>query len=81
MKRKMNEVNAARDEVRRQAVGSGDRSVKIRTYNFSAGSRNRIIGWRGSSKNYPLRKIIEGELDEMLNALQTADHADRMANA
>ena len=78
--KKMNEVNAARDEVRRQAVGSGDRSVKIRTYNFP---QDRVTDHRleGEFKNYPLRKIIEGELDEMLNALQTADHADRMANA
>ena len=78
--KKMNEINAERDEVRRQAVGSGDRSVKIRTYNFP---QDRVTDHRleGEFKNYPLRKIIEGELDELLNALQTADHADRMANA
>jgi len=78
--KKMSEINAERDEVRRQAVGSGDRSVKIRTYNFP---QDRVTDHRleGEVKNYPLRKIIEGELDELLNALQTADHADRMANA
>lgn len=78
--KKMSEINAQRDEVRRQAVGSGDRSVKIRTYNYP---QDRVTDHRleGNLKNYPLRKIIEGELDELLNALQTADYADRMANA
>ncbi len=78
--KKMSEINAQRDEVRRKAVGSGDRSVKIRTYNYP---QDRVTDHRleGDSKNYPLRKIIEGELDELLNALQTADYADRMANA
>jgi len=77
--KKMSEINAERDEVRRQAVGSGDRSVKIRTYNFP---QDRVTDHRleGDMKNYPLRKIIEGELDELLNALQTADHADRLAH-
>jgi len=77
--KKMSEVNAERDEARRQAVGSGDRSVKIRTYNFP---QDRVTDHRleGEFKNYPLRKIIDGELDELVNALQTADHAERMTS-
>ncbi len=75
--KKMSEVNAERDAVRRQAVGSGDRSVKIRTYNFP---QDRVTDHRleGEHKNYPLRRIIEGELDDLLTALQTAHYADRM---
>ena len=75
----MSEITAERDAVRRQAVGSGDRSVKIRTYNFP---QDRVTDHRleGEYKNYPLRKIIEGELDDLLNALKTADHAERMAS-
>ena len=77
--KKISEMNAERDAVRREAVGSGDRSVKIRTYNYP---QDRVTDHRlqGEHKNHPLRKIIEGELDELVNALQTADHADRMAN-
>lgn len=77
--KKQSELNAERDVVRREAVGSGDRSVKIRTYNYP---QDRVTDHRlgGEHKNYPLCKIIEGELDELVNALQTADHADRMAN-
>ena len=77
--KKLSEMNAERDAVRRQAVGSGDRSVKIRTYNFP---QDRVTDHRLQKeyKNYPLRKIIEGEqeLDELLNALQAADYADRV---
>lgn len=77
---KLNEVNAERDAVRKKAVGSGDRSVKIRTYNFP---QDRVTDHRleGSHKNHPLRKVIEGELHELVDALRATDHVDRMANA
>ena len=77
---KLNEVNAERDAVRKKAVGSGDRSVKIRTYNFP---QDRVTDHRleGSQKNHPLRKVIEGELHELVDALRATDHVDRMANA
>ena len=78
--KKMNEINAERDEVRRRAVGSGDRSVKIRTYNYP---QDRVTDHRleGDHKNHPLRKIIEGELDDLLNGLQMADFAERIASS
>ena len=77
---KLNEVNAERDAVRRKAVGSGDRSVKIRTYNFP---QDRVTDHRleGNQKNHPLRKVIEGELHELVEALRATDHVGRMANA
>ena len=75
----MSEANAERDQVRRQSVGSGDRSVKIRTYNFP---QDRVTDHRleGDLRNYSLRKVIEGDLESLLTALRTADHAMRMAS-
>lgn len=71
--------NAERSEARRSMVGSGDRSGKIRTYNYP---QDRVTDHRlqGDSKNYPLQKIVNGDLDAVINALRTADHAERMAN-
>ena len=76
---KMAEHNAERDAVRRSAVGSGDRSAKIRTYNFP---QDRVTDHRldGEYKNHPLRKVIDGDLDTLIRALRTADNADRLAN-
>lgn len=75
----MSEANAERDQVRRQSVGSGDRSVKIRTYNFP---QDRVTDHRleGELRNYSLRKVIEGDLESLVTALRTADHAMRMAS-
>ena len=71
--------NAERSEARRSMVGSGDRSGKIRTYNWP---QDRVTDHRlqGDVKNYPLQKIVNGDLDDVINALRTADHAERMAN-
>ena len=76
---KMAEHHAERDAARRSAVGSGDRSAKIRTYNFP---QDRVTDHRlgGEHKNYPLRKVIDGDLDTLIRALRTADNADRLAN-
>ncbi len=76
---KMAEHHAERDAVRRSAVGSGDRSAKIRTYNFP---QDRVTDHRldGEHKNHPLRKVIDGDLDTLIRALRTADNADRLAN-
>lgn len=71
--------NAERDKARRSAVGSGDRSAKIRTYNFP---QDRVTDHRleGDNKNHPLRKVIDGDLDEIIRALRVADNAHRLAN-
>ncbi len=62
---------------RKSLVGSGDRSEKIRTYNFP---QNRVTDHRleGDAKNYNLDTIIEGNLDELLEALQMAENAEKM---
>lgn len=76
---KLAEAHAERDAARRSAVGSGDRSAKIRTYNFP---QDRVTDHRleGDHKNYPLRKVIDGDLDRLIRALRTAENADRLAN-
>ncbi len=73
-------TNAVRDEARRSMVSSGDRSAKIRTYNFPQG---RVTDHRleGDNKNYALEKVIEGDLEPVIRALRTAENAVRMANA
>ncbi len=70
---------AERDAARRSAVGTGDRSAKIRTYNFP---QDRVTDHRleGDDKNHPLHKVIGGDLYDILRALRTADHAERLAN-
>ena len=59
-----------RSENRRSQVGSGDRSERIRTYNFPQG---RVTDHRINLTLYKLDKVMEGELDELVNAL-VADH-------
>ena len=69
--------NAERSEARRSMVGSGDRSGKIRTYNWP---QDRVTDHRleGDVKNYPLQKIVSGDLDDVITALRTADQAERL---
>ncbi|MBL7815330.1 MAG: peptide chain release factor 1 [Saprospiraceae bacterium] len=62
---------------RRSLVGSGDRSDKIRTYNFP---QNRVTDHRleGDNKNFNLDKVIEGDIDGILEALRIADNAEKL---
>ena len=73
------EAHAERDAARRSAVSTGDRSAKIRTYNFP---QDRVTDHRlsGEFKNHSLRRVINGELDSLVGALRTRDNAERMAN-
>ncbi len=63
---------------RKSQVGSGDRSGRIRTYNFP---QNRVTDHRlsGDSKNFNISGIMNGDLDELIDALVTADQARRLA--
>ena len=76
--KKLEEQRAERDAVRRSMVGSGDRSDKIRTYNFP---QDRVTDHRleGSDKNHPLQSVIEGDLDPIINALRAEENAERLA--
>ena len=60
---------------RRSQVGSGDRSERIRTYNFPQG---RVADHRIGLTLHRIDDILNGELDELLNALITADQAERL---
>jgi len=62
---------------RKSLVGSGDRSDKIRTYNFP---QSRVTDHRleGDQKNFNLQQVVGGELQPILEALQMAENAERM---
>lgn len=60
---------------RRSQVGSGDRSERIRTYNFPQG---RVTDHRIGLTLYKIEAIMNGDLDELLDALITADQAEKM---
>lgn len=77
-------VEAERDKVqsefaaqRKSLVGSGDRSEKIRTYNWP---QNRVTDHRleGDTKNFNLDKVIEGEIEDLLEALMLAEYATKL---
>jgi peptide chain release factor 1 len=61
---------------RKLQVGSGDRSERIRTYNFPQG---RVTDHRINLTLYQLQKIMDGDLDELLNALQQEYQAEQLA--
>ena len=63
---------------RKSQVGSGDRSERIRTYNFPQG---RVTDHRIGLTLHKLDFVLDGQLDEILNGLITADQAERMKQA
>ena len=67
---------SARAGARKSMVGSGDRSERIRTYNFPQG---RVTDHRINLTLHRLPEILEGQLDELLRALIEADEAERLA--
>ena len=69
--------NAAIAATRKSQVGTGDRSGKIRTYNFP---QNRVTDHRltGDNKNFNIAAIINGDLDDMIDALTLNDQAQRL---
>ena len=71
-------LDTERADVRKNMVGSGDRSERIRTYNYP---QNRITDHRINLTVYNLDTVIEtGELDEIINALKTAEHLEQLSN-
>ncbi len=69
------EQRSAIDAQRKSMVGSGDRSAKIRTYNFPQG---RVTDHRIGLTLYKLDRIMEGELDELIEALHLADRNEQL---
>ncbi len=71
-------VDGARAADRRAQVGSGDRSERIRTYNFPQG---RLTDHRIGLTLYSLDRIVAGDLDDVIDALVAADQAAKLAEA
>ncbi|HHY46395.1 MAG TPA: peptide chain release factor 1 [Firmicutes bacterium] len=62
-------------EARRSQVGTGDRSERVRTYNFP---QNRVTDHRIGFTTHRLEAVMDGELDELIDALFTVDQAERL---
>jgi peptide chain release factor 1 len=73
--RQVAEQEAERARERRLQVGTGDRSAKIRTYNYP---QNRVTDHRINLTVHRLEAILGGDLDELVNALQSAGFEERL---
>jgi peptide chain release factor 1 len=62
-------------DLRRTLVVSGDRSAKIRTYNYP---QNRVTDHRINFTKYNLTEVMEGDLDEFIDAIQTTYNAEKL---
>lgn len=69
--------NAELGSERKSKIGTGDRSERIRTYNFPQG---RVTDHRIGLTLYKLDAFIDGDLDEMIEALITTDQAEKLKN-
>ena len=74
---KMQEQNKEIADQRKSMVGSGDRSERIRTYNFPQG---RVSDHRIGVTLYKLDNFLDGDLDEIIDGLITSDQAEKMKN-
>lgn len=72
------EAQAEYDQVRKSAVGTGDRSERIRTYNFP---QNRVTDHRIGLTIQKLDQILQGKLDEIIDALIMEDQSQRLESA
>ena len=70
------EQEAARSRDRRAMVGTGDRSAKIRTYNFP---QSRVTDHRINLSVYDLPGVMDGDLDELVNALRMASRQEMLS--
>ncbi len=70
-----NKADSEQASKRKSMVGSGDRSEKIRTYNFP---QNRLTDHRINLTLYSLDKVIEGDIGGIIEALQIAENAEKM---
>lgn len=73
----MEKRQASEAEARRSQIGTGDRSEKIRTYNFPQG---RVTDHRIKLTLHKLDSILNGDLDEIIDSLTAADQAAKLAN-
>jgi len=78
LEKKQQEEEAKLSESRRSMVSTGDRSAKIRTYNFPQG---RLTDHRISLTLYRLEEILDGDLDEVITELSKAEQAELLKKA
>ena len=71
-------IQSENDGLRRSQVGTGMRNERIRTYNFPQG---RVTDHRVGLTLYKIDSIMDGDIDEIINALATADQAEKLKNA
>ncbi len=74
---KMQEQHDELAEARKSQIGSGDRSERIRTYNFPQG---RVSDHRIGMTIYKLDSFLDGDIDEIVDSLITSDQAEKMKN-
>jgi len=72
----MQKAHDAESEARRSQIGSGDRSEKVRTYNFP---QSRVTDHRIKLTSYRLNEVLNGDLDEFIDALTAADQAAKLS--
>jgi peptide chain release factor 1 len=75
LERAQEEQQAAIAADRRSQVGTGERSERIRTYNFA---QNRVTDHRIGLTLHRLPEILEGDIDELIEVLATADQTERL---
>jgi peptide chain release factor 1 len=73
----MSKKRAERDSQRKSMIGSGDRSQKIRTYNFP---QNRVTDHRINLSLYSLDRVLAGDMSELIAALKDYDRQQRLKN-
>ncbi len=76
LKRREDDERARYAAVRRNQIGSGDRSERIRTYNFP---QNRLTDHRVGLTLYNLPQVMEGDIEAIITALQKADYEEKLA--
>ena len=74
--REMERQHAEISEARRSQVGSGDRSQRVRTYNFPQG---RVTDHRINLSSYNLESILDGDIDDFIDALVQQEQAEALA--
>ena len=78
MKWKKSKRRAEIEADRRSQVGTGERSEKIRTYNYP---QNRVTDHRIGVSIYNLPAVMDGAIDQFIEELSTRDEADRLASS
>ena len=76
--KKLAEIEAEESAARKSMVSTGDRSAKIRTYNFP---QNRVTDHRINLTLYKLDAVINGDIDDLIDALSLADLNEKIQNS